>query len=298
MFFRAWSKISREFDNFQNGRENGGPCVLYYSENEPNPKMKAMRMSLSDEDLVVGYIYLKARKKTKEQFWVNPDFENNREKKIFDLSIWMHFGDSEWYRTLLVLSHPHSFTPKLPPKLHHLMASKFTECPEVAGEGHDSPFQRSRFRSLTLPEFLCEVGFEQSLFKLLVSRTTQGHHGSPKHASHPHIPRMLALFSEHFSCKFEGGSELAFSWRESGKPFRTNHPQFTRPRFEPRSPHPQQVELNTTSRLANYDKQALDPVGCKSKTYFVEQWAEGEMWPYNPPKYPSAPTRTFGSRKS
>ncbi|CAG2053056.1 unnamed protein product [Timema podura] len=34
------------------------------------------------------------------------------------------------------------------------------------------------------------------------------------------------------------GSEPAFAWRLSGKPFRKNHPQFTRPRFEPRSPRP------------------------------------------------------------
>nr|CAD7577532.1 unnamed protein product [Timema californicum] len=31
------------------------------------------------------------------------------------------------------------------------------------------------------------------------------------------------------------------------KPFRKNHPQFTRPRFEPRSPRPQQSSFNTTS---------------------------------------------------
>nr|CAD7262654.1 unnamed protein product [Timema shepardi] len=45
------------------------------------------------------------------------------------------------------------------------------------------------------------------------------------------------------------GSEPAFAWRESGKPFRKNHPQFTRPRFEPRSPRPQQ---SSSTRLANY----------------------------------------------
>nr|CAD7424844.1 unnamed protein product [Timema monikensis] len=44
---------------------------------------------------------------------------------------------------------------------------------------------------------------------------------------------------------------------DSGKPFRKNHPQFTRPRFEPRSPRPQQSSsLNTTSVLANYATEA------------------------------------------
>nr|CAD7195470.1 unnamed protein product [Timema douglasi] len=35
-----------------------------------------------------------------------------------------------------------------------------------------------------------------------------------------------------------------------------NHPQFTRPRFEPRSPRPQQSSFNTTSALANYATEA------------------------------------------
>nr|CAD7454706.1 unnamed protein product [Timema tahoe] len=35
-------------------------------------------------------------------------------------------------------------------------------------------------------------------------------------------------------------SETTFAWRESGKPFRENHPQFTRVRFEPQSPRPRQ----------------------------------------------------------
>ncbi|CAG2053979.1 unnamed protein product [Timema podura] len=48
------------------------------------------------------------------------------------------------------------------------------------------------------------------------------------------------------------GSEPTFAWRESGKLFRKNHPQFTRPRFEPRSPRPRRSQLNTTSALANY----------------------------------------------
>nr|CAD7587411.1 unnamed protein product [Timema genevievae] len=48
------------------------------------------------------------------------------------------------------------------------------------------------------------------------------------------------------------GSEPTFVWRESGKPFRKNHPQFTRPRFEPRIPRPQQSGSTTTSAFANY----------------------------------------------
>nr|CAD7573435.1 unnamed protein product [Timema californicum] len=52
------------------------------------------------------------------------------------------------------------------------------------------------------------------------------------------------------------GSEPEFAWRESGKPFRENLPQFTRPRFEPRSPRPQQSSFNTTSALANYATEA------------------------------------------
>nr|CAD7259921.1 unnamed protein product [Timema shepardi] len=54
----------------------------------------------------------------------------------------------------------------------------------------------------------------------------------------------------------EKGSEPAFAWRESGKPFRKNHPQFIRPRFEPRSPRPQQSSFNATSALANYATEA------------------------------------------
>nr|CAD7201797.1 unnamed protein product [Timema douglasi] len=45
---------------------------------------------------------------------------------------------------------------------------------------------------------------------------------------------------------------------ESGKSFRKNHPQFTRPRFGPRSPRPQQSSFNTTSALVNYATEA-DP---------------------------------------
>nr|CAD7395962.1 unnamed protein product [Timema cristinae] len=46
--------------------------------------------------------------------------------------------------------------------------------------------------------------------------------------------------------------------------------------------------------------KALGPVECKSRTYFVVWWAErvkGVAWLHNRPKYPSAPTRTDGSRK-
>nr|CAD7261662.1 unnamed protein product [Timema shepardi] len=52
----------------------------------------------------------------------------------------------------------------------------------------------------------------------------------------------------------------AYAWRESGKPFRKNHPKFTRPRFEPRSPCPQQSSFKTTSVLANYATEAV--LGC------------------------------------
>nr|CAD7396556.1 unnamed protein product [Timema cristinae] len=51
------------------------------------------------------------------------------------------------------------------------------------------------------------------------------------------------------------GSEPAFAWRESGKPFRKNHPQFTRLRFKPQSPHPQQ---SSSTRLARHIR---DPSG-------------------------------------
>nr|CAD7260733.1 unnamed protein product [Timema shepardi] len=54
----------------------------------------------------------------------------------------------------------------------------------------------------------------------------------------------------------EQGSEPTFAWRESGKMLRKNHPQFTRPRFEPRSPRPRQSSFNTTSALANYATEA------------------------------------------
>nr|CAD7571795.1 unnamed protein product [Timema californicum] len=44
--------------------------------------------------------------------------------------------------------------------------------------------------------------------------------------------------------------------RRVGKPFRKNHLQFTRPRFEPQSPRPQQSSFNTTSALADYATEA------------------------------------------
>nr|CAD7578608.1 unnamed protein product [Timema californicum] len=42
--------------------------------------------------------------------------------------------------------------------------------------------------------------------------------------------------------------------RESGKPFRKNHLQFTRPRFEPRSPRPQQIELQHDKRICQEEE--------------------------------------------
>nr|CAD7396606.1 unnamed protein product [Timema cristinae] len=51
--------------------------------------------------------------------------------------------------------------------------------------------------------------------------------------------------------QFRRGSEPAFAWRESGKPFRKNHPQFTRPRFEPRSPRPQQSSSTRQAQQVN-----------------------------------------------
>nr|CAD7201719.1 unnamed protein product [Timema douglasi] len=52
--------------------------------------------------------------------------------------------------------------------------------------------------------------------------------------------------------RVDRGSEPAFAWRERGKPFRKNHPQFTRPRFGTSISPSSAVELNTTSALANY----------------------------------------------
>nr|CAD7570903.1 unnamed protein product [Timema californicum] len=52
------------------------------------------------------------------------------------------------------------------------------------------------------------------------------------------------------------GSEPTFAWRESGKPFRKNHPQFTRPEIRTSISPSSTVELNTTSALANYATEA------------------------------------------
>nr|CAD7430803.1 unnamed protein product [Timema monikensis] len=67
------------------------------------------------------------------------------------------------------------------------------------------------------------------------------------------------------------GSEPAFAWRESVKPFRKNHPQFTRPRFETSISPSSAVELNTTSALANYATEAAplkppNPTSCANFT--------------------------------
>nr|CAD7571963.1 unnamed protein product [Timema californicum] len=47
-------------------------------------------------------------------------------------------------------------------------------------------------------------------------------------------------------------SEPAFAWRKSGKPYRKNHPQFTRPRFESRSPRPQRLSSTRQARTFFY----------------------------------------------
>nr|CAD7574461.1 unnamed protein product [Timema californicum] len=52
------------------------------------------------------------------------------------------------------------------------------------------------------------------------------------------------------------GSEPAFEWRESGKPFRKNHPRFTRPSIRTSISPSSAIELNTTSALANYATEA------------------------------------------
>nr|CAD7463492.1 unnamed protein product [Timema tahoe] len=43
-----------------------------------------------------------------------------------------------------------------------------------------------------------------------------------------------------------------FLWRESGKPSWKNHPEYTRPIFEPRSPHHQQSSLDHAATKAGY----------------------------------------------
>nr|CAD7424226.1 unnamed protein product [Timema monikensis] len=53
-----------------------------------------------------------------------------------------------------------------------------------------------------------------------------------------------------------GGSEPAFAWRESGKPFKKNHTQFTRSEIRTSISPSSAVELNTTSALANYATEA------------------------------------------
>nr|CAD7263457.1 unnamed protein product [Timema shepardi] len=78
------------------------------------------------------------------------------------------------------------------------------------------------------------------------------------------------------------GSEPKFAWRKSGKPFRKNHPQITRPRFEPRSPRPQQSSFNTTSVLANYATEAGNK---KIKSEKKNSFAESKEKP--PPVHPT-----------
>nr|CAD7204363.1 unnamed protein product [Timema douglasi] len=56
-----------------------------------------------------------------------------------------------------------------------------------------------------------------------------------------------------------GGSEPAIAWRESGKPFRKTHPQFTRSMIQTSISPSSAVELNTTSALANYATEAGTP---------------------------------------
>nr|CAD7574811.1 unnamed protein product [Timema californicum] len=53
-------------------------------------------------------------------------------------------------------------------------------------------------------------------------------------------------------------SEPAFAWRESGKPFRENHPQFTTTEIRTSICPCSAVELYTTSALANYATEAGD----------------------------------------
>nr|CAD7443974.1 unnamed protein product [Timema bartmani] len=59
------------------------------------------------------------------------------------------------------------------------------------------------------------------------------------------------------------GSEPAFAWRESGKPFRKNHPQFTRPRFEPRSPRPR---WSGSTQIGYSTKENVGEKVCRKKT--------------------------------
>nr|CAD7262344.1 unnamed protein product [Timema shepardi] len=58
-------------------------------------------------------------------------------------------------------------------------------------------------------------------------------------------------------CSYDSiGSEPAFAWRESGKPFRKNHPRFTRTEIRTSISPSSAVKLNTTSALANYATEA------------------------------------------
>nr|CAD7574559.1 unnamed protein product [Timema californicum] len=78
------------------------------------------------------------------------------------------------------------------------------------------------------------------------------------------------------------GSEPAFAWRESGKQFRKNHPQFTRPESRTSISPSSAVELNTTSALANYATEA-------------GEYPSGRRYPLTPPSilaaYINPPTR-------
>nr|CAD7573658.1 unnamed protein product [Timema californicum] len=55
------------------------------------------------------------------------------------------------------------------------------------------------------------------------------------------------------------GSEPAFAWRESGKPFRKNHPPVHPTEIRTSISPSSAVELNTTSALANYSSEAVYP---------------------------------------
>nr|CAD7197724.1 unnamed protein product [Timema douglasi] len=57
------------------------------------------------------------------------------------------------------------------------------------------------------------------------------------------------------------GNEPEFAWRESGKSFRKNHPQFTQQMIRTSISPSSAVELNTTSALANYATEAAMPFG-------------------------------------
>nr|CAD7575142.1 unnamed protein product [Timema californicum] len=73
--------------------------------------------------------------------------------------------------------------------------------------------------------------------------------------------RSLKLYHNHTAkslINLHRGSEPALAWRESGKPFRKNHPQYpTEIRTSISSSSA--IELNTTSALANYATEAVHP---------------------------------------